>query len=370
MAKRGENIYKRKDGRWEGRYIIGRKPDGKPRFQSLYAHTYTELRERLSLCKSKQVMENRHVENLLHCERILDEPFADWARYWLAHVAKPTVRPGTYGTYRAITENHLIPALEKTRLRSISHHQIQTSVCEWQSRLAAGTVQGIVRVLKNMLNSAEQRGLCVNPIRRLKIEGKAKKPRVLSLSEQRKLERAVQGRGGEEYLLCLYSGMRLGELCALRWTNVDFEANAIQVSSTVQRVGAGNGQTRLLFGRPKSESSEREVPLPRFIVDLLRQRRWAHPADTFVFERGRGLPLDPRTVQSRFSRLMKRIGIEGAHLHTLRHTYATRCLEHQVGVEVLSDLLGHSSPQVTLRCYAHCTQEQKRKSVDRLKMLA
>ena len=232
--------------------------------------------------------------------------------------------------------------------------------------LSAGMLHNIHRLLRSAMRAAHEKGLIRdNPCVGIKLpRNRAKTPRVLTRNEQQKLERTAVKKGAIEYLLCLYTGLRLGELCALKWSDVNFETGALYVRGTMKRIDG-----KAVIGAPKSGNSEREVPVPAFVLKMLRIRIKQTGGNGFVFGTG-GKAASMRTMQARLKALTKGIGLEGVHMHTLRHTYATRCLENRIGMETLSDLLGHSGPQITLKYYAHCTRENKFASVRKLKAIA
>ena len=164
-------------------------------------------------------------------------------------------------------------------------------------------------------------------------------------------------------LLCLYTGLRLGELCALQWTDFDLENLTLSIKRTVQRVAVPGYMTKtvLMITNPKSESSERIIPLTAQIVKLLIQLKENTP---YVF--GGEKPLDPRTMQYRFKKILKEAEIEEKHFHLLRHTFATNCVENRMDVKTLSEILGHSDVKITLNRYVHPTMELKRKQLEML----
>ena len=162
-------------------------------------------------------------------------------------------------------------------------------------------------------------------------------------------------------LLSLYTGMRLGEICALKWTDIDWERKTIAVRRTAQRVVRTDWpgtKTVLMIGTPKSRSSCRVLPVPAFLLDGLR--RMAKQAESGYVFGDSAKAAEPRTVQRRFKRFMESIGISGVHFHTLRHSFATRLLEMNVDVKTVSVLLGHESAQTTLDFYAHSLLDQQR----------
>ena len=367
MSRKGENIYLRKDGRWEGRYIQGRKPDGRPKFVSIYGKQYKEVKRQLILIKSK----------LCQKETTLivygNGSFEDWVEYWLEMTIRPHIKLSTYAGYRRNIERHLYPYLGKNELKKISSEQIQTMIDQLQMNLAASTLRGICRLLRSILHSAWCKGMISsNPYRDIRVPKAPKKtPRVLTQQEQKKLEKhLLQKENNVEYLLSLYTGLRVGEICGLCWEDIDFENQLLHVQKTVQRVAfyRGKKRTQLISGSPKSQTSMREIPLPAFLLTILKKRKEKNSCSQTapVFPGRKKGYRDPRIMQKRISTICHSLGIHGIHMHTLRHTFATRCLEKGIGYEVLCELLGHSSPQITLRYYAHCTPQTKRDSVNRL----
>ena len=373
MARRGENIYHRKDGRWEGRCIVGRKTDGRPRFHSIYGKSYSEVKKNLVLLKSKHV-EQRKEQTILIYE---NGSLSDWMDYWLDVIEKPYIRATTYDLYRRNIDKHLRPHLGQYALRELSQTHVQTLVNRLNQTLASGTLHGICRLLKAILNSAvTNRLMAQSPYRDVRMpKCRKKQPRVLTVSEQMRLEQAVMESDRLEYLLCLYTGLRLGELCALRYEDIDFSSNMLNVTHSVKRItdhGKSESATRLVVGRTKTESSEREIPLPFFLLKMLadRMKQKGAAKTDYIFPSTKGTAAEPRTIQKQFERLTKRIGIRGAHMHTLRHTFAMRCLEHGMGYKALSEILGHSSSETTIRHYDNCTLEKKQKVMRNAQLIA
>ena len=368
MARRGENIYHRKDGRWEGRYIIGRKLDGKPKFRSIYGTTYSGVKKQLVLLKSK------HMEKEQYAVRIYGNgSLSAWMDYWLDIVEKPYIRPTTYALYQRSIDKHLRPHLGQYSLQELSQTHIQMMVDALKQSLASSTLHGVCRLLKAILNGALKNHLIAQSpyvdIRMPKF--RQKQPRVLTTAEQQRFEQAAVEAGALEYLLCLYTGLRLGELCALRYEDINFSANLLTVSHSVKRVIIGKA-SRLVVDVPKTESSIREIPLPLFLRKMLEERMQNAEAvgSDFIFPSARGNAAEPRTIQKRFERLADKAGIQGAHMHTLRHTFAMRCLERMMGYKALSEILGHSSSNTTIKHYDNCTMERKQQIMYASRLIA
>ena len=363
MSRRGENTYKRKDGRYEGRYVIGKTPSGRTRFGYVYARQYAEARMLLLQKKAER----------LHADRpsfAYRGTLADWMERWMEDELIGSVKESSWQTYRNLVTRHLLPRLCGYALTQLTPNVIHSFVDELESTgLAENTIRGVYRLLSSAMRHALDEGVIrKNPCRRIHIQHREHgEQRVLSRSEQEKLRQAADENRDLPSLLSLYTGMRLGEICALKWTDIDWEQGTITVRRTVQRI-AGKGaenkgcRTLLMIGTPKSRRSCRVIPVPEFILALLRERLQSCDATEYVF--GKALAAsDPRTIQRRFSRLAKKLGLSGAHFHTLRHTFATRLLELGVDVKTVSTLLGHSSARTTLDFYVHSLGEQQRAAV-------
>ena len=183
-------------------------------------------------------------------------------------------------------------------------------------------------------------------------------PEILRLAHHIMDEPNLTGLG---VLLTLNSGLRLGELCALRWSDIDLHAGFLRVEREVQRIYE-KGCTRLIVQPPKSESSLRRIPLPTDILSLLAAHR-PENAGSFCLLTSSGDPLEPRTMQNRYRSLLKRAGVPYRNFHALRHTYATRCIEQNVDVKSVSEMLGHSNVRITLQTYVHVSLRHKQQAV-------
>lgn len=363
MSRRGENIYKRRDGRYEGRYVIGKTAAGKTRFGYVYARQYAEVRS-LLLQKKAERLGSDHSLSTYH------GTLAAWMERWMENELLGSVKASSWQTYRNLLTHHLLPRLGGYALEQLSSKVVHDFVESLESSgLAESTVRGVYRLLSSAMRYALDEGIIrKNPCRRIGIQHKeCGEQRVLSRSEQEKLRKAADGSKDLPALLGLYTGLRLGEICALKWADIDWKKNTINVRRTVQRIagksaGENDHKTLLIIGTPKSRRSCRIIPVPEFILSLLRERMQSCGGTEYVFGKA-STAADPRTIQRRFSRLSKRLGLSGTHFHTLRHTFATRLLELGVDVKTVSALLGHSSARTTLDFYAHSLSEQQRAAV-------
>ncbi len=296
--------------------------------------------------------------------------FRPWAEHCLTQDYMPYIKQSTLDNYRAQLEKQWYPALADKRLKAITPQVVQDCVGGITKHYASSTVNASFRLVKAIFARAVQCGILrSSPCAQIRMPKRAvQKPRVLNLHEQRALELLAKEKHFE-FILGLYSGLRVGELCALKWSDVDFDNGSIIVHHTLQRIRQDSA-TAVIETTPKSSSSAREIPLPQSIIDELQALYHQDgQTDGYVFRSNRGKFVDVRTMQRRLKRAAKMLQLEDVHFHTLRHTYATRCLEASIGYETLSELLGHSSPTVTLSCYAHCTFEHKRAVIAALEVV-
>lgn len=359
MARRGENIYHRKDGRWEGRYISGRHPNGKAIFTSVYGRRYQDVRQKL--------IEQRSV-CFIPARTSGEAGFEHRANYYLEKKVRPFVKPSTYAHYRQIINHHLIPAFGALKLTDITAEHIQCYFSDAVACLSPGTIRNIFNLFRAILKDAFFDGHLSRQIwENVRLPSVQRSPvQVFTREEQQRFEEVVLGENRLEFILCLYTGIRVGELCALQWQDANLRSATLHIRKSLRRVGK-----EFVIGAPKTDCSRRTIPLPPFLVDLLAAYRRAHGGedDAFLFPGKKRAYCDIRTIQARFTKLARQAGLSHAHVHTLRHTYATRLLEQGVGIETVGALLGHASPSITLRYYAHCTAQHKEESVRGLHLL-
>lgn len=366
MARHGENIYKRKDGRYEGRYVIGRTVAGRTRFGYVYARQYAEVRRMLLEKKAERLEQAGQQEGTRRWM------LAEWMNHWLESEIQGSVKASTYQTYRRQLA-HVLPVLGMYSLIELSPAMIQDFIQGLEaSGLAGSTVRGIYRLLASAMSFALEEGVIrKNPCRKIRVRrSESSEQRALSRAEQEKLRLAAEDSRDLPALLSLYTGMRLGEVCALRWTDIDWEKRTITVRRTVQRVARmnpreGECRTLLMIGAPKSAHSHRVLPVPEFVLERLRAMAAETGMSEYVFSRTKHAA-EPRTIQRQFQSLMMRLDVNGVHFHTLRHSFATRLLELGVDVKTVSALLGHGSAKTTLDFYAHSLLEHQRAAIERL----
>ncbi len=375
MARHGENIYKRKDGRYEGRYVTGKKANGATRFGYVYGMHYADVKMRL-LEKKAEFQKPAHMQTVFRGITV-----EKWMQYWMETDLLGVIKTSSYLTYLNQMDRHILPCLGKMKITAVTPMTVYSFLeCLHEKGLGENTVRGIYRLLSSAMRAALDDGLIVrNPCRKIRVmRGERVQQRVLSREEQRRVEKTLSQQEDLTALFARYTGLRLGEICGLRWTDINWENGTATICRTVQRLkrmdcsdcltGACT-KTHLMIGSPKSYSSCRTIPIPAFLLERLKKRMQQQPpvelSTGYVFRTGMRAA-DPRTIQRHFADVVNQLGITGVHFHTLRHSYATRHLEMGVDIKTVSQLLGHSSAKTTLDCYAHSLLDQQRSAVARL----
>lgn len=361
MPRKGENIYKRKDGRWEGRYIKYHDLNGKAVYGFIYRHSYGEAKQDLLMIKASKVKP-------VKCSR---EAFGDYLSYWLDNV-KPTLKQSTFDSYSNYVHKHIKPHLGAIQVGRITIELLQKFINLKSKELSAKTILSLKSVLNLSLSKVEEQNFVVNPCKYLKLPRcSTNEMRVFTLPEQKELESVLEGCSDIGILICLYTGIRIGELCALKWVDINFNTSTLYIRKTMQRVkddGGNNSKTKVIIDEPKSPASKRNIPIPSFLLEALRHHKNTSMNNDFVISIYNHF-IEPRTYQYRFKTLLKTAGIDDANFHALRHTFATRALEIGFDVKTLSDILGHSNPNITLKRYAHSLDTHKRKAMDKLEQV-
>lgn len=364
MPRKGENIYKRKDGRWEGRYIKGRKKDGKIYYGYIYGRKYRDVKDQMIMIfKTQEDYKKTHQNHF-------SGNFEAWSDYWLTSVVAPRVKRSTFISYESKVKTHLLPNLGNKPLIKIKAEDIQELIYRLENILAAGSVHAIFRVLRTCMKQAlSESKIFIDPTEGIILPKLVRhKGKALSLEEQRRIKKiALRDSRGLPIILALGTGMRIGEICGLKWVDIDFVNKKIKVKRTIQRLATGDGHTSLLEQNPKTPSSERTIPLSKSLMDSLKKLQ-RNSESEYVFGQ-KGHPLEPRLLTYHFNRIAQEANIEEATFHVLRHSFATRCLELGVKITSISSLLGHSSTKMTLDIYTHSFESDERKAIDQIASL-
>ncbi|MCW6662796.1 site-specific integrase [Aerococcaceae bacterium NML190073] len=373
MPRKGENIYKRKDGRWEGRYVKGR--DGKKAIYGyVYSKSYSEVKKQLILKRAEYALE----ENKPSASVMKDGKFSDLSEMWLRSI-QASVKESTWIKYRNILKCSIVPRLGNTHLSEIDYSAVSALCNELmefggkdQSGLATKTVADALSLTKAVIKYASRmKYLTDRTALDVSVKVKNAPLRVLSVQEQQILISELTeelGFTGLGIYICLFTGIRVGELCALTWDDISLENNMIHIHRTMQRIQTPDGEkkTAILIAEPKSQCSIRDIP----ITGTLREKLMKQPIkEGYVLTGNKNKYVEPRTMQNRFKAIAERCGIRDVHFHTLRHTFATRCIEVGFDVKTLSEILGHANVNITSNRYVHPSMELKQRNMDKLSEL-
>lgn len=369
--RKGENIFKRKDGRWEARYVKGYELSGKIKYGFCYGKTYKEAKDKVTKFKAALVggtqisaVSSRH-------------RFAFYCDEWLKS-RKSKVRESTYVKYNTVIEKHI-----KSKLGGCFPLGINTATVDafsgeliLKDGLSEKTVHDILVVLRDILRYTAVQFPGIFPLVEVNYpKSNRKEMRVLSRDEQKRFVLYLLNETDScklGVLLMMFTGIRIGELCALKWSDIDTQEKIISVGSTMQRlqnVGADAvKKTKVMIGAPKSDTSLRKIPMTDFITDLCS--RFEEKTGCAYVLTGTEHYMEPRTLQYRIKKYTKECGLEDVHAHTLRHTFATRAVEVGFEIKSLSEILGHASTTITLNRYVHSSMELKRTNMDKLAVIA
>ena len=372
MPRTGENIYYRRDGRWEGRLIQSHNETGKAKYIYFYGKTYREVKQKRQLALLKQFRPQLKSEGA-------DQTFKCVISRWLQNT-RIRVKESTFAQYTRLVNTHILPHLGKYPVEKMNtelieqylYHLLIKGRGDGHGGLARKTVQDILVVLKSMFNYVKDPGVC--DLSSIKLKAEEKETRVLKQPEQTKLNTLLMKDTDLTklgVLLNLYTGIRIGELCALRWENVCLSEGTLFIISTMQRLQilppVDGVKTKVVITPPKSRQAIRSIPIPEFLLPILRQ--FIGNPKAFILTGDENRYIEPRTMQNRFKAYMKRLGLEGVNYHALRHTFITRCVELGFDIKSLSEVAGHANVNITLSRYVHSSFELKRKSMDKLSFL-
>lgn len=368
MSRRGDHIRKRKDGRWEGRFKSGKKADGTVAYRSVYGKTYTECKNKLEECMSKPIKTEKKYKAWKFSEVLL---------LWL-NANKIRLKGATESKYLYMIESHIIPNLGNkdisTITSSVINRYLDEQLADGQLNGSGGLSPTYVRTLAIIIEAtmkyASAEGMCEplkTPIHKPNIP--KKELQVLTHDVQDSFEKILVLEQSEVSLgtmIALHTGMRIGEVCALMWNDIDFEKDVIHVRHTVARVNTKNktNKTELIIDSPKTMSSIRDIPISSVLRPVLVSAS-RYKKSNFVVSENNSF-VGTRTFDYRYRQMLKRNNICVFNFHTIRHTFATRCIEVGVDVKTLSEILGHSNVSTTLNTYVHTSMETKKNQIEKL----
>lgn len=367
MPRRGDNIRKRTDGRWEGRYRVISE-DGRKRYLSVYGKTYGEVKEKIS---AEMYLSGRADSAVLQPVQIsgnlqvCDIDFCVLMEEWLGEVEQNR-KYSTYVKYKKLYTCHIQNVFSSDKLSQMTNGYIQTHLAALE--MSDATRQNVLAVMKQALRYAEkQYGYPMPSLMGCTMQ---KRPHSIEVMDRMEQIRLIQFLNSDMDIskagiyLCLFTGIRLGEVCSLKWADIDQNRGLLHVNRTVQRIESKEGPTKtvLLESPPKSVFSKRIIPMSDSLLSLLI--KFKREGQEYVLQKNR--PMEPRTYQNHFKKYLKQIDAPNYNFHVLRHTFATNCVDSGMDIKSLSEILGHSNVQITLNRYVHPSMDTKRKYLNAL----
>ncbi len=351
---KGYNIYRRKDGRFEGR--IYRTEDGKRQYKSFFGATQDEVIQKINVYLR---------ETTRNISLTFSSVYSEWFK-----CACFCIKVSTAANYTMKADKHILPVFGEVDISMINESDIHSFIDSKRKKgLSDRYISDIISLMRSVCKFASRKYHVTNPLNDFRfIKRKQADIRVLDKREHAKLAEYVMNNHNRTNLgiaLAIGTGGRIGELCAFRGKDIDLKKQILTVNSTVQRIQTkdANTKTKLIISEPKSDSSKRVIPIPKELIPYLEEFKVKD--DEFLLS-GTDKPLEPRTMQNRFARILNNVNLPSVHFHSLRHYFASTCVRLGFDIKSLSELLGHSSVEITLNRYVHSSFEQKIEYMNRI----
>ena len=347
----GENIYKRKDGRWEARYKCGYTNSGKPKYKSIYAKTYTLAKEK----RDQAIRLNTNIISMPQRMITFDKLFLSYINY-----IRASAKLSSIGTYTEWHNKHLSPFFGRYKIIAITPEMVNAFIKLKLTQISETHTFNLMILFMSLMNYAESCGIPHQNYYKKIIKLNPPTPNIeiftadeLMAIEQYLLEN--QNRIHIAILLCFSTGLRLGELCALSSEDIDEKRGIVKVTKTMQRIKNINvsesTKTKIVITSPKTKSGIREVPIPHYILSLLLPflRK-----NSFLLTGSLQAYIEPRTLENKWKQILSNVGIPYRKFHTIRHTFATNAIRYGIyDIRTLAEILGHNSIDVTFQKYVH-----------------
>lgn len=287
---------------------------------------------------------------------------------WMRHIGG-TVKESTIVKYGNVLRTHILPEFGPRELSTVTNSEIAEYSVRLRENLSEKSVADVLGILKGLRKFALCFGYPVGfSADAMTCHWRQKQIRVLSTAEERTLYEYLRGQDdavARGILLCMYTGIRIGELCALKWDDISMPEQSLRVNRTMQRLQCAKSaphRTRVIVSTPKSDCSIRTIPLPDCLMPEI-QRHYLEGA--YILTDSAERFIEPRTLQYRFKNAIRACGLPNTNFHALRHTFATRCVETGFDIKSLSEILGHANVHITMNRYVHPSMEMKRANMEK-----
>lgn len=281
------------------------------------------------------------------------------------------VKISTFSTYSSIIKNHILPRFENQYC--FCEDDVQKFILEkTKQNLSIKTLKDILVVIKMIIKFSIKNGYMRYASLDIKLPNQIseKQMNVLSTNEYKKLITYTKQNFTFKnlgILICLSTGMRIGEICALKWEDINIEMGVICVNKTLQRVCLTNNsvKSKVLEMTPKTNSSKRQIPISSGLLKILKPLKRV-VNDKFYILTNNLSPIEPRSYRNHYKTILTQLGLKELKFHALRHSFASRCIDAKCDYKTLSSILGHSSVNTTLNIYVHPSHLQKKQCIDKM----
>lgn len=371
MAKAGNNIYKRKDGRYEGRVLLGKTLHQKPQYVYVYAKTLHEVKQKMGEIREQEERRSSAAQITLQ----------DGLEEWM-EAMKKSWKPTTYDTYLRLADRYILPLLGRCKICDITKPVLDEFAAELAKRsgkkqLSEGYKKYICSMVCQVIAYAGEAHQMELPSPKLPDFRMTKREK--SLPDEKDLERLeaylVEHQDDETclgILLAQNTGIRIGELCALQWKDIDLDRGVVMIRRNLQRIRVYGEEkkegdrktkkTRICMQMPKTMNSVRMIPLADGLVEVLG--RHVKDPERYLVPGKKKEWAEVRTLQYRFAAILKKCQIPPFHFHMLRHAFASNCVGQGCDIKSLSEVLGHSNVQITMNTYVHSSMKQKKQMMN------
>lgn len=355
-------ITKRKDGRYMGRFIIGYSGKGKAKYQYVYGRSYWEAEEKVRIGME---IETRYLSGR---NITVYSVYTQWL-----NAVNNRIKESTYSNYKTKFEKHILPEFGNLSCCKLTVEKINNFVNKKLAEgLSASYVRDIFTVFKSMLKYAQEEYDFKLPLKNVVLpKCRRKKAKMISDTDQRAIVEYLKANmepTGLCILISLFMGLRIGEICGLKWSDVDFDNKVLYINRTIQRICSENGdrKTKIIISTPKSETSIRTVAIPDFLMKYFGLLRSSN--DRYILSDTDKL-VEPRTLQYRYKKILLAAKAEQHNFHKLRHKFATNCIQNGFDIKTLSSILGHSSVSMTLNRYIHPDRSHERRLMNSMQIM-
>lgn len=378
MSKRGTNVYRRKDGRWEARFVEKVGVNGEKKLKSVYGKTYKETLEKRNILMNQLKISVSKEKGLLFC---------DIAIAWFATKEKE-LKLSSRERYQTALNRHIIPELGHLQCDDITTEVVNNFIINMQYNeknhteegLSARTIRNIFGILNEIICYARENLKCNIMVAKITLPKLTITHRNVFNPESIHIIASAARKSHKQdlrclgILICMYTGLRVGELCALKWSDIHLDTGDIYITRTIQRIKKSNltdstKKTYLYEGPAKTHKSKREIPICSILKEILREHSELYTPSVYVLSGSDTKCVEPRNFQYFFKRFQESQCLPPLNCHALRHTFASMGISMGMDAKTVSELLGHSNVNITLNCYVHISTEEKRKQIELISKL-